>query len=268
MGAVRETAVLGEAEDLGEVAGELLRLDVEGAEALDARRVDKPAATHGDHLREGGGVLSEVMGIGDLCGAQVGIGHQLIDEGGLTHPTVAAEQGDPAFEQGAQRLYAFACRSRYLTAGVTDGLVELHHHLLVPALVGIEQVGLVEDEDHGHPISLCRRQEAVDEGGGGLGVVDGDHQERLIDIRREDMTLLGEVLRLADDVVTPVFDLDDESLGDDHPVADGDGVGGADTLQPEVTFDLTINQLAIVGKNGVPAACIPNDQSFQWATIF
>ena len=263
VGAVGEAAVFGEPEYLGEVAGELLRFDVEGAEALDARRVDDPAATHGNHLREGGGVLAEVMGIGDLCRAQVGIGHQLIDEGGLPYPAVATEQGDLVFEQGAQRINTVTCGGRDLPAGVTDGLVKLYHHLLVTALVGIEQVGLVEDEDHRHPISLSRCQKAIDEGSGGLRVVDSDHQKRLIDIRRQDMTLFGEVLRLADDVVTAVFDLGDETFGHANPVTHGYRVGGADTLQSEVTFYFTVNQLAIVCQNGVPAACIPNDQSFQ-----
>ena len=106
VGTVGETAVLGELEDLGEVAGELFGFDVEGAEAFDARGVDKPPAPHRYHLGEGGGVLSEVMGIGDLGGTQVGIGHQLIDEGGLPHPAVATQERDLSLEQGAQRLNA------------------------------------------------------------------------------------------------------------------------------------------------------------------
>ena len=48
---------------------------------------------------------------------------------------------------------------------------------------------------------------------------------------------------------------------DDDPVAYGYGIRAADALQAEVTLDLTINQLAIVRKDGVPAACILNDKS-------
>ena len=51
-------------------------------------------------------MLSEVMGIGDLGGTQVGIGHQLIDKGGLPHPAVATQERDLSLEQGAQRLDA------------------------------------------------------------------------------------------------------------------------------------------------------------------
>ena len=85
-------------------------------------------------------------------------------------------------------------------------------------------------------------QETVDEGGGGLGIDDCDYQEGLIDVGGQDVALLGEVDALADDVVTAGF-----------------GVGGADALEAEVALDLTINQLAIVGEDGVPAACILND---------
>ena len=41
VGAVGETAVLGEMEDILEIAGNLLRLHVEGAETLDAWSVDE-----------------------------------------------------------------------------------------------------------------------------------------------------------------------------------------------------------------------------------
>ena len=37
-----------------------------------------------------------VVGIGDLGGAEVGAWHEAVDEGGLPHPTVAAEECDLA----------------------------------------------------------------------------------------------------------------------------------------------------------------------------
>ena len=80
------------------------------------------------------------------------------------------------------------------------------------------------------------------------------------------MTLLGEVDTLADDIVTAVFNLRNQSrplivryyL---YPIAHCHRIGTADALQTEIALNLTINQLAIVRSNGVPAACILNDES-------
>ena len=47
---------------------------------------------------------------------------------------------------------------------------------------------------------------------------------------------------------------DREAYGD--TITDGDGVGGADAFEAEGSFDFTINQLAIVRQDGVPAACV------------
>ena len=96
------------------------------------------------------------MGFADLGGAQVGTGYETVDERRLAHTAVAAEQRDFACKQRAKRFHAVARLSRNLTTLVADGLVERHHHLLVAALVVVEQVGLVKDEDDGHAVSLCR----------------------------------------------------------------------------------------------------------------
>ena len=99
MGAVGEPAILREVEDLLEIAREFLALHIEGAEALDARSIDQPSPTlQRDHLREGRGVLSRVMGIRNLGSAQVSLRHQAVDECGLPHPAVATEQGDLPFD--------------------------------------------------------------------------------------------------------------------------------------------------------------------------
>ena len=57
-------------------------------------------------------------------------------------------------------------------------------------LLGREQVGLVENQHHGDAIGLGRGQETVDEGGGGLRIIDGDDKKHLVDIGRQDMALL------------------------------------------------------------------------------
>ena len=101
VGAVGETAVFGEMENLLEIAGKFLGLHVESAEALDARRVHyPPSALQGNHLGERGGVLAGVVGIGDLGRAEIGTWHEAIDKGGLPHPAVAAEEGDLTWQQG------------------------------------------------------------------------------------------------------------------------------------------------------------------------
>ena len=206
VGAVGETAVFREAEDLGEVAGEFLGGHVEGAEAFDARSVYHPPPTQRDHFTEGGGVLAEVVGGGDFGGAEVGIRDEAVDEGGFPHATVTTEQRDLPFEQGTQVFDAITRGGRDLFAGIADCLVELHHHLLVVQLVGVKAVGLVEDQDHRDAIGLSGGQETVDEGRGGLGVVDRDHQEGLVDVGGNNVALFGEVLGLADDVVASIFD--------------------------------------------------------------
>ena len=48
---------------------------------------------NGYHLAERGGVHTHVVGIAEISSTQVCTWHEAIDEGGLPHPTVAAEQG-------------------------------------------------------------------------------------------------------------------------------------------------------------------------------
>ena len=100
VGAIRETAVFREMEDLAEVTGKFLGFHVEGAKTFNTWRIDNPPPTQGYHFRKGGGVLTEVMGIGDLCGAQVDMGNQTVDERGFTHSAVATEESDLPFKQG------------------------------------------------------------------------------------------------------------------------------------------------------------------------
>ena len=144
MGAVGEAAVLGETEYLTEIAGKLLGLHIERAEALDARCVDEPAAADGDHLGEGGGMLARIVGIRDVCRAEVHARHKTVDERGLTHPAVAAEQRDAVGEQRAQRVDPLARGGRDLAALIAHGLVERDEHPEVAALVVVVEIGLIK----------------------------------------------------------------------------------------------------------------------------
>ena len=268
MGAVGEAAVLGIVENFLEITCQFLGLHIEGAKALDAWCINHPPTLHGNHLGECGSMKAGVVGIGDLGGAEVGAWHEAVDEGGLPYPAVAAKEGNLAGQQLLQGVDALACGRRNLQALVADGLIEGDHHLLIAGLVGREQVGLVEDEDNGHTIGLGRGEETIDESGRRLRIVDGDDEQRLIDIGGDDMTLLGEVDALADDIVAAILNLGDEGctllVGDNlNTITHSNRVGATDTLQAKVALHLTIKKLVIVCEDGVPAACVLNDETFQ-----
>ena len=80
------------------------------------------------------------------------------------------------------------------------------------------------------------------------GVDNGHHQQCLIDIRSEDMTLFGEVDAFPDDVIAAVFNGHNPiALTYRHPVAYGHRIGGANSLDAEIALHLTLKELAIVG---------------------
>ena len=194
VGAVGELAVLREPEYLLEVAGEFLLLYIEGSEALDARSIDEIAALwQGEHLAEGGSMHSAVVRLADFCGALGSIGDELVDERGFSHAAVAAKQRLLVLDERAQFVNSFTCGCRDFHALVSDGFIEGAHHFLVVQLLLGEQVALVEHDDDGHSVCLGSSQESVDEGGGSLRVIHGNHKQRLIEISRKDVTLLAEV---------------------------------------------------------------------------
>ena len=272
VGAVGKATVLGETENFFEITCQFFRFHIEGAKALDARCIDEPPLSNRNHLAECSSMQAGVVGIGDLGGAEIGPGHEAIDEGGLPHPAVAAQEGDLAGQQRLEQIDAIARFGRDLQALVTDGFVECDHHLLVTGLVGIKQIGLVEYEDDRYAIGLGRGEEAVDEGGRGLGVVDGDNEQCLIDIGGDDMALLREINTLANNVIASVTDVGDEGcallVGDNrHTITDGDRVSATDTFQAKVALHLTIKKLAIVREDGVPASCIFNDEAVHYTVM-
>ena len=73
------------------------------------------------------------------------------------------------------------------------------------------------------------------------------------------MALLGKVDALADDVVTAILNLGDPAIIHHHTITHCHGVRAPNAFDAEVTLHLTIKQLAIVHKDGVPTACILND---------
>ena len=215
------------------------------------------------------------MGIADGCSPEVGARHEAIDERRLPHPAVAAKQRDLPVQQRTQFLHAVALLCRHLTALIAEADVKRDHHLLVAQQVVVEQIGLVEHQDHWHAVGLSRSQEAVDKGGGGLRTGHGDNQESLIDVSGQDMTLLRQVDALADDVVAAIVDIGNPAdplltsprrgRGKRYTVANRHGIGTPDAFYPEVSLHLTVKQLAIVRADGVPATCILDDKSFHFS---
>jgi len=267
-------------EYLTEIMSHLGTLHVEGAKALDARRVDD-AATGGqvEELAESGGVLTGVVCRTDLGRLGLCFGDETVEQGALPHSTVATEQRDLVAKQVGQSLHALAGLGRTRQALVAQTVVEETEVLHVLGLSLIEEVHLIKHDSHGHAIGLGRSQKAVDEGSRRLGMRHRDHQQGQVDVGRNDMALLREVGGLADDVVATVLDIGYQrilllfhrtSLRVSSPIGGLRGlyaytiahchrIGAADALEAKVTLHLTIKKLAIVRADGVPTSCILND---------
>ena len=260
VGAVAETAVLREVEDVTEIARQLFRFDVERSKTFYSGRIDNIAALRkGQHLAERGGVHARVVGVADLGRAQVYARQEAVDECRFADTAVAAEHGDAPDEHPAQLFDAAAGSRRHGTTLISDVLIERNHHVLIPPLVIIKYVGLVEDKHDRHAVGLGRSQKAVDEGRAGLRPVDRDDEQGLVDVGGDDVTLLREVGRLADDVVAAVADGGNESrslgvLDYLHAVADGHGIGAPDAFQPEVSLYLAVHHPPVIRLDGVPAS--------------
>ena len=128
-----------------------------------------------------------VVGGGDSGGAQLHTGNELVEQGRLAHPAVAAEEADAVAQGIAQGIESLAGGCRDDAALIAHILIEVDHHVLQSALIVVEQVVLVEHQHHRYAVGLGRGEEAVDEGGGSLGIVDRDQEEGLVYIGGDDM---------------------------------------------------------------------------------
>ena len=211
VGAIIEAAVVREAEYLFEEARYLFRLHIKGAETLNARRIDDVSAIRQQlHLAEGSGVHTRVVRVANFGRAKVYAWQNAVDGCRLAHAAVSAEQRNLIMQQRQQGIYAVALFGRDSHTLVAHGFVQRHHHVLIVSLFLRKQVGFIKHQYHGHAVSLGRSQEAVDESGRGLRIIDCNNEESLVYIGRNDMALLTQVLRLAYDIVASVFDSVDE----------------------------------------------------------
>ncbi len=257
VGTVGETAILGKLEDLLEIAGQLLGFNIEGSETLDTRCINEPAQIRGEgggvrgeryHLTKRCGMLAGVMGIGNLGSALRGARNQAIDECGLPHPTITAQQSDFAFEQLTQHIDTLTRLGRHLMTSIANSLVEVDHRILIATQIIIQEIGLIEHQDHWDTIGLSRSQESVDKRGGGLGIHHRDYQQGLVDIRSQNMALFGKINTFSNNVVLAIFNFRyPVPLTDRNPVAYSYRVSRADSLESKISFDFRLNQLAIVG---------------------
>ena len=127
-------------------------------------------------------------------------------------------------------------------------------------------ITFIEDDDNRHSIGLSASQESIDEGSRSLRIIHRYHKQRLVYISCQNMTLLTEVRWFTNDIVLAVFDRRDKCrtllVGNKlYIIAYSHRIGAADALQSEIALDFTFYQLAIVCLDGVPAACIFNNES-------
>ena len=200
-----EFAIFGKFEDFFEIACQFFSLDVKGSEAFDARCVNQVATfCQFYHLAESGGVHACAVCVADFGRTLVGVRDDGVDEGRLAYTAIPTDQRNLLFQERLQLVDAHTRFGRYFDTRIADGFVQFHHLLLVATLVIVEQVGLVEHQDHGYPIGFSSGEEAVDESSGCFWLLDGDDEKCLVEVGCDDLALFGEIRRFAYDVVLAV----------------------------------------------------------------
>ena len=83
----------------------------------------------------------------------------------------------------------------------------------------------------------------------------------MIQICPEYMRLFREIRRFTDDIVLSFFNLIDEARSllvqyHVYPITYCDGIGAFDVFQSEISFDLALHKLSLVGFNEILASCV------------
>ena len=100
VGAVAESAIFGDAENLREVVRNFVELHIYHTETFDARGVDEVRLfVDGIHFAEGGGVHTFVVIVRYLSCASVWVGYDLVDNSAFANARIARKEGDFAFEE-------------------------------------------------------------------------------------------------------------------------------------------------------------------------
>ena len=275
--AITESAVAPHLKDFPEIVADLLWLEVESTETADSRGIDDAAALwQVIHFGESCCVLTLIVSQAEFSRLGSGGGDEAVEKGGFAHSAVAAEERCPVTKFRHEAFKTFARRGRDSHTGIAELAIERHDRIEVPALVGIVQIHLIKNKEDGHPVCFGRGEEAIDEGGVGLRVSDGDHEPGEVYVSGNDVALLREVRSATDDVVAAVMDFGNKrtALGSPlsgrgyfDPVANGHRVGTTNTAKAKVPFHLTRKELAVVCANVVPTSCIPNNKTFHLSPI-
>ena len=268
VGAVAVAAVAGDAEDFAEVVPHLLFLHVDSAEAFDTRGVDNPTSMVGQgvHLREGGRVGAFVVGVRDGTRARQRLAEDGIKQGALPYARVAAQQRDLIGEDSGHSRQVRTIQRRDGVGSVAERLVERAQVLQRLLFLGTVEVYLVEDKRGRYAIRLAGGEEAVNEGGGGDGVVHRNEERHLVEVGGDDMRLLAQIRGAADDVILSLADGGNPigAIGKGlhlHMVAHSNGVRRADTFNAEITLDMTIKGISVRKINKVTATRGFDDQT-------
>ena len=126
-------------------------------------------------------------------------------------------------------------------------------------LLGRKQVYLVEYQHRRNTVRLACGQESVNESGGSLGVIERNNQCHLVQIGGEDMTLLAQVGRTANDIVLALLNIGypTRAVGERfhrHIIAHSHRIRRTNTTNAEVAFDMALLGAAVLKINEVGAA--------------
>ena len=194
MSTVTKAAIGGILENLREIMRYLRVSHLDRTKSLDPRRINQVTTVRKrDHFREGRGMHTHIMIIGDLPRTQAGTRHQLIDNRRFAYTRMAGKQSDAILEVGPQGIESLFRLGTELRARITNRGIEMDQPVKIFPILVIVTIDLVENQLNRHPISLGSRQETIDKDGGRNRIVDRHDQQRLIKVGRQDMCLLGKI---------------------------------------------------------------------------
>ena len=128
----------------------------------------------------------------------------------------------------------------------------------------IQQINLIKYKERAHAIGFAGCQKTVDEGCGRNRVVYGHDERHLVYIGSQDMALFAEVGGAADDIIAPLLYLRDPEAGFTafdfrlltfyfYIVSHSHRVGGTNTTNAEIAFDMAFHTRTIVQTDDVTA---------------
>ena len=139
--------------------------------------------------------------------------------------------------------------------------VQIAHgfEILLALSVIVTQVDFIDDKSGRHGISLGCGQKSIDKCCRCDWMIQCGHQKRLIDIGRDDMSLLRKVARTPYYVIFPRHDSRDKRhcariAVKLHAVTDSHRICGANPLEPEIALYLRLHLATIVGSHGIEAS--------------